>query len=318
MEGSQSRGRVPGWKRFEGADEWLRKRDTMAQGEREQFNQFLAGRREKAAVASVRGARPAVPGILGMARRASAAEHARQVTSRGQSNENAVTDGREVVVMSAPVRNGEGTPSTFPTMYAPPWARGAAVVPVMPVMPVLPPSTRRSTRARNSAAPCRRRRSLEDGKRWRDKPFEGDLAAKRLRERPTLDPVAMPMPPMRDARRLCCAARACCRRHRPCGACGVRRGRRDAAIAAVGDGGAGPAASPRAAGRHHPATGRDRARVHFRRAGGARGALRRRTGEGGDRAGDRAARHPGAAARRPSCARSIARKSRCWSSAARI
>ena len=40
---------MPGWKRFEGADEWLRKRDTMAQGEREQFNQFLAGRREKAA-----------------------------------------------------------------------------------------------------------------------------------------------------------------------------------------------------------------------------------------------------------------------------
>jgi len=40
---------MPGWKRFEGADEWLRKRDTMAQGEREQFNQFLAGRQEKAA-----------------------------------------------------------------------------------------------------------------------------------------------------------------------------------------------------------------------------------------------------------------------------
>jgi uncharacterized protein len=40
---------MPGWKRFEGADEWLRKRDTVAQGEREQFNQFLAGRREKAA-----------------------------------------------------------------------------------------------------------------------------------------------------------------------------------------------------------------------------------------------------------------------------
>lgn len=40
---------LPGWKRFEGADEWLRKRDTMAQGERDQFNQFLAGRREKAA-----------------------------------------------------------------------------------------------------------------------------------------------------------------------------------------------------------------------------------------------------------------------------
>jgi TRAP transporter TAXI family solute receptor len=39
---------LPGWKRFEGAEEWLRKHDTVAQGEREQFNQFLAGRREKA------------------------------------------------------------------------------------------------------------------------------------------------------------------------------------------------------------------------------------------------------------------------------
>ena len=28
--------------------------------------------------------------------------------------------------MSAPVRSGEETPSTFPTMYAPPWARGTA------------------------------------------------------------------------------------------------------------------------------------------------------------------------------------------------
>ncbi|MEJ0076218.1 MAG: TAXI family TRAP transporter solute-binding subunit [Alphaproteobacteria bacterium] len=40
---------LPGWKRFEGAEEWLRKYDTVAQGEREQFNQFLAARREKAA-----------------------------------------------------------------------------------------------------------------------------------------------------------------------------------------------------------------------------------------------------------------------------
>ena len=244
--------------------------------------------------------------------------HARQVTSRGQSNENAVTDGREVVVMSAPVRNGEGTPSTFPTMYAPPWARGAAGDAGMPVMPVLPPSTRRSTRARNSAAPCRRR------PRWKT-----ENAGATSRSRATLRRSACASG-RRSIRSRCrcrrCAtrgasaalARACCRRRRACGACGVRRGRRDAAIAAVGDGGAGPAASAAAAGRDHPATGRDRARVHSRRAGGARGALRRRAGEGGDRAGDRAARHPGAASPRPSCARSIARKSRCWSSAARI
>jgi TRAP transporter TAXI family solute receptor len=40
---------LPGWTRFAGAEEWLRKHDTVAQGERDQFDQFLAGRREKAA-----------------------------------------------------------------------------------------------------------------------------------------------------------------------------------------------------------------------------------------------------------------------------
>ena len=40
---------LPGWKRFEGAEEWLRKRGSVAQGERDQFDQFLGGRREQAA-----------------------------------------------------------------------------------------------------------------------------------------------------------------------------------------------------------------------------------------------------------------------------
>jgi TRAP transporter TAXI family solute receptor len=39
---------LPGWTRFAGAEEWLRKRDGMARGEREQFDRFVAGRREKA------------------------------------------------------------------------------------------------------------------------------------------------------------------------------------------------------------------------------------------------------------------------------
>jgi len=38
---------LPGWKRFEGAEEWLRKHDAVAAGERGQFDQFLAARREK-------------------------------------------------------------------------------------------------------------------------------------------------------------------------------------------------------------------------------------------------------------------------------
>jgi hypothetical protein len=40
---------LPGWIRFAGAEEWLRKHDAVGQGERDQFDQFLAGRREKAA-----------------------------------------------------------------------------------------------------------------------------------------------------------------------------------------------------------------------------------------------------------------------------
>src|SRR3954453_3214855 len=39
---------LPGWKRFEGAEEWLR-RNAAPQAERDQFEQFLVGRREKAA-----------------------------------------------------------------------------------------------------------------------------------------------------------------------------------------------------------------------------------------------------------------------------
>ena len=98
--------------------------------------------------------------------------------------------------MSAPVRNGEGTPSTFPTMYAPPWARGTAGDAGHAGdagLAAVDKALNASEEFRRTLPPAA---SLEDGKRWRDKPFEGDLAVKRLRERPTLDPVAMPMPPM--------------------------------------------------------------------------------------------------------------------------
>jgi len=42
---------MPGWKRFEGADEWLRAnaQPAQAQNEREQFDKFLAGRTSRAA-----------------------------------------------------------------------------------------------------------------------------------------------------------------------------------------------------------------------------------------------------------------------------
>jgi len=43
---------IPGWKRFEGAEEWLRNRDKMANSEREQFGAFLAQRVSKNAALS--------------------------------------------------------------------------------------------------------------------------------------------------------------------------------------------------------------------------------------------------------------------------
>jgi len=43
---------IPGWKRFEGAEEWLRNRDKMANTEREQFGAFLAQRVSKNAALS--------------------------------------------------------------------------------------------------------------------------------------------------------------------------------------------------------------------------------------------------------------------------
>jgi hypothetical protein len=67
-----------------------------------------------------------------------------------------------------------------PTMYAPPWARQEAreaAVAASEEFRTLPPAP------------------LLAARRRRDRPFEGDVAAARLRERPSLDPVVMPPPP---------------------------------------------------------------------------------------------------------------------------
>lgn len=40
---------LPGWKRFEGAEEWLKRRDQQVQVDRQQFDRFLAGRNTKPA-----------------------------------------------------------------------------------------------------------------------------------------------------------------------------------------------------------------------------------------------------------------------------
>ena len=220
--------------------------------------------------------------------------------------------------MSAPVRNGEETPTTFPTMYAPPWARGAADGAGHAGdagLAAVDKALYASEEFRRTLPPAA---SLEDGKRLRDKPFEGDLAAKRLRERPTLDPVAMPMPPM-QARGASAAMLA-----RVAGAVGL------AALAAFVVVGAMPQSRLLATVAQDPqpqpprpdaiipqpvATERvfipaEPAALAERFAGVPVKA------ETEPAIMPRALAEPSAPA--PPCARSIARKSRCWSSAARI
>src|SRR5436190_6304582 len=93
--------------------------------------------------------------------------------------------------MSAPVRNEEETPSTFPTMYAPPWARGGAGD---AGLAAVDKALNASEEFRRTLPPAA---SLEDGKRRREKPFAGDVAVKHMRERRSLDPVPVPpMPPL--------------------------------------------------------------------------------------------------------------------------
>jgi hypothetical protein len=87
----------------------------------------------------------------------------------------------------------------FPTMYAPPWARERAQdLPGDAGMAAVDKALNASEEFRRTlpaAAPL----GASDGKRrWRDKPFDGDIAAKHLRERPSLDPVVVPAPPVQE------------------------------------------------------------------------------------------------------------------------
>ena len=92
--------------------------------------------------------------------------------------------------MSAPINDANEASPTSPNMYAPPWARGAASD---AGLAAVDKALNASDEFRRTLPPAA---SLEDGKRRRDKPFEGDLAVKRLRERGSLDPVAVPAPPV--------------------------------------------------------------------------------------------------------------------------
>src|SRR5258705_12536516 len=101
--------------------------------------------------------------------------------------------------MSAPIRSDAETPSMFPTMYAPPWAREEVQdLPGDAGMAAVEKALNASEEFRRTlpaAAPL----EASGGKRsWRDKPFDGDIAARHMRERPSLDPVPVPAPPMRE------------------------------------------------------------------------------------------------------------------------
>jgi len=99
--------------------------------------------------------------------------------------------------MSTPVSNDTDARAQA-TMYAPPWARdGAREVPreeldapVAATDNVLAASEQ-LRRVLPPAAQLGERRT-----RWGETPFDGDLAVMRLRERATLDPVAVPAPPL--------------------------------------------------------------------------------------------------------------------------
>jgi hypothetical protein len=97
--------------------------------------------------------------------------------------------------MSAPVRNDDETPSMFPTMYAPPWARERAQdLPGDAGMAAVDKALNASGEFRATLPPAA---PLEAKRRW-NKPFDGDIAAKHLRERPSLDPVVVPAPPVQE------------------------------------------------------------------------------------------------------------------------
>jgi hypothetical protein len=85
----------------------------------------------------------------------------------------------------------------FPTMYAPPWAREVARdVPGDAGMAAVDKALNASEEFRRTLPPAAPLEVSGGKPRWRDRPFDGDIAARHLRERRSLDPVAVPMPPM--------------------------------------------------------------------------------------------------------------------------
>jgi hypothetical protein len=99
--------------------------------------------------------------------------------------------------MSAPVRNqADDRLLQTPTMYAPPWAREEARA---ASEEAADSALAASEAFRRVLPPAPLLTEPEPRARWREPaPFDGDLAAVRLRERASLDPVAVPPPPLRE------------------------------------------------------------------------------------------------------------------------
>lgn len=134
--------------------------------------------------------------------------------------------------MSAPVRHDDTTPTMFPVMYAPPWAREAAqnaaatagttavdkalsaseellrAVPPADPLPKADAPAKAAPSAKAAAlpkaAPLPKATAIpkEGARRYRDRPFDGEVAARHLRDRPSLQPSAVPPPPVRQRRSI--------------------------------------------------------------------------------------------------------------------
>jgi hypothetical protein len=101
--------------------------------------------------------------------------------------------------MSAPIRSDADTPTMFPTMYAPPWAREEAQdLPGDAGMAAVDKALNASEEFRRTLPAAAPLEAADGKRRWRDKPFDGDIAARHMRERPSLDPVPVPAPPLRE------------------------------------------------------------------------------------------------------------------------
>src|SRR5438034_7354084 len=101
--------------------------------------------------------------------------------------------------MSAPVQNSDDKPSMFPTMYAPPWARESSRdIPGAAGMAAVDKALNASDEFRRTLPAAAPLELAKKKPRWRDKPFEGDVAVRYLRERGSLEPVAVPGPPMEE------------------------------------------------------------------------------------------------------------------------